>query len=247
MDKQSLRDTFEPRHHALLFAWISREAVSRLGAERGGEIMLAAVRQYGRQRGRRMALRVQADGRELSPLNYLCYGEWLPNKEEMEIKIVDRKPEARYRVFKCPWESIWKKHNLLEFGKYYCMAADEAIFEGYNPHMNIELNGTRTTGAPYCEFQAHDLTLTLGNILRLLIRKKRVSQKASMPWDYHTGHLFKTVSETVHSQAGPEGEAIMQAALAEFAGFFGEDAVRIVEGFRDTDFDRLPDSDQDIP
>jgi hypothetical protein len=70
-----IRSAFSPTHHALLFAWMSLEIIRRAGADEGECIVRSAVQRYGEQRGRRMALRAQANGHPLTMTHYLAYGE----------------------------------------------------------------------------------------------------------------------------------------------------------------------------
>ena len=55
------REAFTAEHHALLFAWIARETIVRIGEEEAAPVIRVAVRLYGEQRGHRMALRAQHD------------------------------------------------------------------------------------------------------------------------------------------------------------------------------------------
>ncbi len=52
---------FTEEHHAMLFALISKAVIERAGEQHGEAIIRKAVRQYGAERGRRMALRAQAN------------------------------------------------------------------------------------------------------------------------------------------------------------------------------------------
>ena len=54
--------SFTAEHHALLFAWVAREAVALGGEQAAVPALRAAVRRYGEERGHRMALRAQQDG-----------------------------------------------------------------------------------------------------------------------------------------------------------------------------------------
>lgn len=62
-----------------------------------------------------------------------------------------------------------------------------------------------------------------------------------MPWEYHLGHLYKTMTEVLVEEMGEEGEAAARDALAEFAARYGQDAARIVEVNAAAAFDRLPE------
>jgi len=53
------------RQHALLFAFISKSVTRDIGVEKGEPLIRKAVREYGRQRGKRMALRAKKCGHGL--------------------------------------------------------------------------------------------------------------------------------------------------------------------------------------
>ncbi len=230
---------FSVEHHALLIGWINREVIHRFGNDEGVKTVLEATQRYALQRGRRMAMRVTAHGRKLTGLNYLCYGEWTTERGKMKTKIIDRSPKLKVHAVKCPWDSFWREHNLLEFGKYFCQVADSALYQGYNPLLNLDVNGTRTNGDPYCEFVFHDISVTWKKLLAFILRKTLLTKKVVMPWEYHTGHIFKTFAETISAAFGKEGEEMMSNVLSEFEGYFGHEAKMIVEQYQTTDFDVL--------
>ncbi len=58
--------SFSAAHHAQLFGWISRAIIGMAGEEQGTALIRRAVRSYGRERGRRMALRAIAEGEEVA-------------------------------------------------------------------------------------------------------------------------------------------------------------------------------------
>ena len=64
---------FTPTHHALMVAWISRAVVDAVGGDEGERIIRRAVVKYGNQRGRRMAMRAEANGHALTMANYFAY------------------------------------------------------------------------------------------------------------------------------------------------------------------------------
>ena len=67
---------FTETDHAMLFGWMARAVIQRVGEEKGEVVVRQAVRRYGEQRGRRMALRAEANGHPRSMTNYIVYGEW---------------------------------------------------------------------------------------------------------------------------------------------------------------------------
>ncbi len=235
-----IRAIFTPEHHALLFGWLAREVIQRFGKQNGEEALRKAIRRYGEQRGRRMALRAQANGHELSMLNYIAYIEWKAGKGEMDIKILHKNPHLRANILKCPWVTVWEKNDLTRYTRCYCPEADESIVSGFNPKLKISISQNRANGAPNCDMVFHDANLNLKNAIIMKIRKMRLQKYLMMPWDYHTGHLYKTMGEIIVSEFGSEGKDILQAVLTEFAHCYGESAAQIVAAYQKTDFNRLP-------
>jgi len=113
-----------------LLGALAREVIERFGDE-GREAVIAAVRFYGEERGRRLAERVRAEGREPTFASFtVCseldtsYHEMVPNLEEGQLRV-----EISY----CPLASALKEWGLEEYGKYFCQEIDAAIMRGYNP------------------------------------------------------------------------------------------------------------------
>ena len=239
-----IRKTFTPTHHALLFAWMSREVVQRAGEEQGESVMRQAISRYAEQRGQRMALRAQANGHALTMNHYLVYGEWRPaDPNASASETVEHEPQLKKHVLKCPWHTAWQDNDLMPYGRFYCLEVDEALARGFNPDLTVEVNCTKPNDADYCEFVFHDADLaTLETLLPQYREQFRVGEATVMPWDYHIGHLYKTVGEMVIKELGDLGREAIDAALAEFAGHYGEEAAQIIKAHHATDFDRLPES-----
>lgn len=242
MSKDEPREQLTATHHAMLFAWISRAVIQRIGEEKGEMVVRKAVRRYGEQRGRRMALRSQANRHALTMTNYMAYGEWEAGKGEMEQKIVEKVPHAKVLVYRCPWHKAWEKNGLIQYGRFYCLEVDEALVRGFNPELRLDVNSTQANAGTHCEFVFHSANLTVMNLLSLAYKKSiRPGKKALMPWGYHIGHLYKTMGEVVIEELGQTGREAVSAALAEFAQHYGEEAAQIVVSYRDTDFNNLPE------
>ena len=235
------RNRFTATHHALLFAWISRAVATRVGKERGELVMRKAVRRYGEERGRRMALRAQANGHGLSMANYIAYAEWQAGAGEMEQRIVEKVPHAMVHVHRCPWYTAWKEDDLMQYGRFYCLEIDEALVRGFNPELKVDVNSTQTNGGERCEFVFHNANLTLFNTLSLGYSKAiRPGRRALMSWDYHTGHLYKTMGKVIAEELGQTGREAMSVALKEFLNCYGEEAGGVVAAYQDKDFNCLP-------
>lgn len=243
MSKDETREGLAPTHHALLLAWMARAVVQRVGEDKGETVVRGAVRRYGEQRGKRMAMRAQANGHALTMTNYLAYGEWTAPKGERGQSMVERAPHARALVHKCPWHAAWEENDLMPYGRLYCLEIDEALIRGFNPELRLDVNSTQATGGEQCEFVFYDANLTVKNSLSLMYKRAvKPGKRAFMPWDYHLGHLYKTVGDVVVAELGPAGQEAINDALAEFANRYGEEAAQIVKAYEETDFDRLPES-----
>jgi hypothetical protein len=222
------RDTFTATHHALLFAWISREVVERIGVEEGEAVMRAVVRRYGEERGRRMALRALADGQTLSMASFLAHGEWEVGPGQMARQVIEKPPDVLTHVHRCPWHAAWVENDLMEYGRLYCLEIDEALVRGFNPDLGLEVNRTQTNDGEYCEFVYRD------------VGSGMPKRGAVMPWDYHAGHLYKTAGEVLLEKLGELGREALSAALEEFSERYGQEASRLVVAYWDMDFSCVP-------
>jgi hypothetical protein len=240
MTAEELRKTFGAKHHALLFAWMSREVIRRVGAEKGEAAIRKAVQRYGRQRGRRMAMRAQADGQPQSMFDFLVYGEWEASDGDFDRLILETNPHFHIRVARCPWNDTWVENDLLPYGRLYCLEVDGALIQGFNPELTLELNATLPNDQRDCDFIYQEAHLTSENFKRMEQRRQAVHDAAVMPWDYHVGHLYKTIGEEVIDEIGESGKEAITAAMSEFTREFGEEAAEIVKGFGETDFGSLP-------
>jgi hypothetical protein len=240
MSKRNQQEYFNETHHALLFAWIAQAVVERVGVQRGEAIICKATRQYGYQRGRRMALRAQANKHARSMLNYIAYSEYRTTPGAFELKIIERTPHARIQTPSCPWYSAWKENGLLAVGRLYCNEIDSALVRGFNPELRVEVIATLTSGATRCEFVYHDAEVTLPNYLLIQYRRAiSPGLKAIKPWDYHTGHLFRTLEKEIVEELGLVGQEAIQAGLAEFAERYGEQVMQRVVASRSKDYDSV--------
>ena len=233
---------FSESSHAILFALIARQVFTRYGEEKGLPALRKAIRRYGEQRGRRMALRAQANGDQLTMTNFLVYGEWRSVTGSGQMERVEEQAGIRMTVQRCPWEAAWKAAGLLPYGRYYCQEIDAALLRGFNPELLIEVNQTLPNEGLPCEFFYRQAVLEPGNTLAdIAERSARLESQRVMPWEYHCGHLYQTCSLVMGEEFGPPGRVTVQNALAEFALRYGGAAAAIVAGYLKTDFDKLPD------
>ena len=233
MGVQSAAERFTARHHALLFAWIARAVVERMGRTEGERVVREAVRRYGEERGHRMRLRAELNGDAPSMTNYLAYGEWSVPQGWSKSVVLQTVPDRKTHVLKCPWHEAWLELGVLEFGRLYCLEIDEALVRGFNASLRLDVNCTQSNGADWCEFVFHDL----GDDDQI----GAASGRRVMHWAYHTGHLFATIGAVLLDRLGEAGQLSLDEALAVFAEVYGQAAADVVVGYRDMDFTRLPE------
>jgi len=242
MKKKDQQNGFNEIHHALLFAWIANAIVERIGEQRGEAIIRNAIRRYGEERGRRMALRAQANKHVLSMGNYFGYSEYRITPGVMDLKIINQSPHVKLCVSKCPWHNAWKETGMLSVGRLYCLEIDQALVHGFNPVLQLEVNGTLTTGAAQCEFVYHNAYPTILNYLLLEYRRAiSPGAKAAMPWDYHVGHLFNTLEKVAVEELGQDGQKAVEEGLTEFAHRYGKQAAQRVIASRGKDYGSVPE------
>ena len=241
MTHTPLTPTFTATHHAMLFALMARAVCNHSDETTCEGIMRKAVRAYGEQCGRRMALRAQANGHALTMTNFLAYGEWSLERGESDLQMVAKVPHARIHIGKCPWHRVWTENDLLPYGRYYCLEIDAALVRGFNADLKLDIKKTLTAGQERCDFVFHDANLTIRNYLKTAYRKMvRPGKACRMPWDYHCGHLYKTAGDIIARELGETCREAVDTALAEFTEIYGQSAARTLTDFQDTDFNKLP-------
>jgi hypothetical protein len=233
--------TFDEIHHALLFAWIANAVVARVGVVQGESLIRQAVRQYGEERGHRMALRADAHRHKRNMLNFIAYSEFKVLPGNMEQTIIAKTPDIKVHVTKCPWYQTWEENQLLMLGRLYCLEIDHALVRGFNPQLVLHVNGTRTNGADCCEFIYNGADLRFWNYFLMMYRKVvNPGNGAVLPWDYHTSHLFHTLQENIINELGEQGRKVVNEGLLEFSTRYGESAVQKIRDYQAMDFKQLP-------
>lgn len=226
-------------HHAMLFAFLARQTIQTFGTA-GEDAVTAGVKRYGEQRGHRMALRAQADGNPLDVENYLVYGEWEAFPGQMDLRFPAYSPEVRMENHRCPWHTEWEKRGLLEYGRYYCKDVDAALARGFNG-MKLRLLSNRTLGDACCDFVFVEQSVPEERMEAFADKRRRIGGKARMPWEYHVGHLYQTMRESIVGAFGAEGEQAVARAMEEYQKEFGKAAYELVLQYADLDYDQMPD------
>jgi len=222
--------TLTIEHHAILFALLSKQAITLFGDE-GREAILKAMTKYGNERGQRMAKNALAHGEELTLLNSQAYGEWKPEYPgQMEFGAIGGQPTYRSYIAKCAWCDAWAKHGLMEYGKYYCSNIDNAWYQGFNPEfLCTPLNPAMSWGGDCCRFDWGQ-PLTDEDMEALARKKKELGTSCMKDFTFHTAHLLSSLSSSLMEELGEKAAAAIDKAKAEYVEKFGQEALDCLEG-----------------
>lgn len=228
MPKETVECKIE--HHAVLFALFAKHAVTMCG-KRGEEAIQKGMTVYGNERGARMAANALARGDELTTMTNQAYGEWKPDYDgQMEFGQLRTEPTLQTYITKCAWCDAWKKHDLLEYGKLYCVNVDNAVYQGFRSDFVCTPTATALSwGGTRCEFDwGHPISAEEAK--ELVRKKKELGTSCMKDFNFHTAHLKHTISKTLIEELGEEGKNAAEYALDEYAGLFGQEYLDVLEG-----------------
>lgn len=228
MSKEAVECKIE--HHAVLFALFAKHAVT-MCCKRGEEAIQKGMTVYGNERGARMAANALARGDELTTMTNQAYGEWKPDYDgQMEFGQLRTEPTLQTYITKCAWCDAWKKHDLLEYGKLYCVNVDNAVYQGFRSDFVCTPTATALSwGGTRCEFDwGHPISAEEAE--ELARKKKELGTSCMKDFNFHTAHLKYTISKTLIEELGEEGKNAAEYALDEYAGLFGQEYLDVLEG-----------------
>ena len=209
--------------HAVLYALLVKRA-EELRGNAGNEASVRGTILYARERGLSMAMRCTADGRPLTPRNYLNYGEWVDDRKWSDLGPDGLKPFV-LSFNRCGWSDTWKKYGLEKYGALYCRWIDQELVAGFNPENSLRIDKTRPQGADVCRFAFpgaeydSEEELKKDAALKAALRPRTVRD-----FLYHTAHLLSAMRRTYLVELGlPAGCAIVSGGLADYAGYFGQE------------------------
>lgn len=221
-DREKTASSFYIDDHAVLYALLVKNAEAACGAN-GLEAATKGTILYARERGLRMAMRCLADGRPLTPRNYLIYGEWIDDRQWSDLKPGGLRPLV-LNFHRCGWSATWKKYGLEKYGAVYCAWIDQELVRGFNPENSLRIDKTRPQGADICSFGfpgaefASEDELKADSALKAELRQRNVKD-----FLYHTAHLLSALQRTYMIELGlPRANAVVAAAIGEYTEHFGQ-------------------------
>lgn len=136
---------------AQLFACMSKTVLDRLGPEKGEELIREAVEHFGKERGRRIAQRVQAMGKPLSFKNWLIYTD-IDGRNFPVNPYIDN-GDLVAPVKECTFNRAAADWGMEEYSCLFCKYDDYAILAGYSQDIKLVLEQRHKTGKDHCLFR----------------------------------------------------------------------------------------------
>ena len=228
--------TCKIEHHAMMFAFLSKHAIEMKGEE-GKNAILSGMTTYGMERGARMAANALAHGDELSTMTNQAYGEWKPDFDgQMEFGQLRTEPTLQTYISKCAWCDAWKKHKITEYGKYYCVNVDNAVYQGFrSDFVCTPVSTSLSWGGERCEFDwGHPLSSE--EVRELAEKKKELGTSCMRDFNFHTAHLKHTISNTLIDTFGDDGKKIVALALTDYKNTFVEEYLTVLDTIDASEF-----------
>lgn len=218
-------------HHAIFFALIAKNSIELCGEE-GKKAILKSMIIYGNERGKRMAGRAIANGDELTVMASQAYGEWVPNYPgQMTFGRIAGEPTLRTYISKCAWCEAWEEHKITEYGKYYCVDVDNAVFQGFNPDfVCTPLTESMSFGGERCEFD-WGLPLSEKDIIDLNNKKAELGTSCVKDFNYHVAHLLHSFKRSLRNELDAVADTIIQKSLEDYTEKFGQEYLDVVKPY----------------
>jgi hypothetical protein len=159
-----------------------------------------------------------------------AYGEWKPDYPgQMEFGQLQTQPTLQTYISKCAWCDAWKKHDILEYGKYYCVNVDNAVYQGFREDfVCTPTSKSLSWGGERCEF---DWGYPLSDEENAILSQKKAELGTSCMKDFnfHTAHLKNTLSRVLTETLGKDGEKAVSLALADYVDTFGQEYLDVLD------------------
>lgn len=159
MDVPQKKEEMGDRHEtpgfglaAQLFSSVAKFVMKKIGPEQGEELLREAVEYFGKERGRRIAERVKADGQPLTFKNWLIYSDIDSNKNFSAAPDI-QDGDLVLKVDNCTFYRAAEEWGLGAYAGIYCKYVDYSIHEGYGAGVRLDLKERCATGNDHCLFR----------------------------------------------------------------------------------------------
>ena len=223
-------------NQAMMFAFLSKYTILAHGEE-GRKVIQEGMKRYGRERGARMAARARANGDPVCLWTNQAYGEWKPDYAgQMEFGMLRSEPTYQTYIAKCAWCEAWKKNDILEYGREYCVNVDAAVYEGFGcGGVCTPLSTAMSWGGERCDFD-WGKPLSAEELQMVKDKKAELGTSAMRDFNFHTAHIYCSVADELCKHFPEESKAMIDRAVADYIDLFGQEAYDCLLEFSPDEF-----------
>jgi len=147
------------RRLGLLHLSFARTLVDELGEKKGKELIMKAIKDYGKRIGKKVREGVIKQGLAPIPENYgVGKSRDLPEFGMHEdTEGVEVGGEKRIRAYGCAMAKVWHEYGEDELGRLYCYV-DPAKYMAFNPDFKLIHIKALPDGNEYCELTVRPTT-----------------------------------------------------------------------------------------
>jgi len=139
----------------LLHLSFAKTLIEEMGEKKGRQLVLKAIKDYGRRIGEEVKANAIAQGLDNNPANY---------KEDLplygmhdRIEVVEVGGRKIMRAYGCVMGKVWNKLGKGELGRLYCYV-DPAKYMAFNPNFKLSHVKALPDGDEYCELVVNPTT-----------------------------------------------------------------------------------------
>jgi len=143
------------RRIALLHLSYAKTLTEELGEKRGKQLILNAIKRYGRYIGEARREEIEEKGLEPTPENFSEGKALQVPPFGMHSRI--EKEGSKMRAYGCTLAGLWNQYDEEELGKLYCYV-DAAKYLGFNEDLIQTHSKAMTAGDDQCEFDVQRST-----------------------------------------------------------------------------------------
>lgn len=230
-------------NQAMIFALLSKYTILAKGEE-GRAVIQQGMKRYGMERGARMAARARANGDPVCLWTNQAYGEWKPDYPgQMEFGTVSAEPTLVTYISKCAWCEAWKKYDILDYGREYCVNVDAAVYEGFGHGFGCgavctPVSTAMSWGGEVCRFD-WGLPLSAEEQDKITAKKAQLGTSAMKDFTYHTAHIYCAVADTVRKAFPDDAREIISKAVQDYIDLFGREEYDVLLEFSPEDFEAV--------
>ena len=184
-----------------------------------------------------MAERARKAGDPVDLWTNQAYGEWKPDYAgQMEFGMLRSEPTYQTYIAKCAWCEAWKKNDILEYGREYCVNVDAAVYEGFGAGaVCTPVSTSMSWGGERCDFD-WGKPLSEEELKMVSDKKAELGTSAMRDFNFHTAHIYCSVADELCKHFPEESKEIIDRAVADYIALFGQEAYDCLLEFSPDEF-----------